>query len=742
MRAHLVRSVYRRAVVRGPPWAIASTCVTARPRVLAPAINRASRRTFFNFFGRPERRIKKPEYEPGYVEIQTWRNRLKQNHRPPPRDELVQSYQSFFVYKMSFNVTVNTTQARLGRDLTRYLLDDAEGEGGEGLTLLHLTAARDAMLKAPKENTDEHLLFSKLLYEEISRMREAKEDDPGSKEAEPDGATLADEDFRSYIVALTQYGGSSEAADLLSKYWDELLQTGRMYKSAKSLWILVLRGLAKEGREHELLRQVEAAEKAGVGYMPLFQEVLVTFYASRDRVKETKAWFEKPTSENRQPSNETYKQLLRFSVRNNQHAWIKDIFQALCDSNPPKPKWDIVFQWAVLSMGKGVEDIKHMIEVMVRRNQGRDDMLPDVDTINGLIQAAIEKNDPYLAERFLSLATELGIQPNATTFLLQIDYRINANDLAGANAAYEGLRKAEIHQDEDLPVINKYIRALCATKNPQYDRISDLCNDILEERLLTLEPETVTAICMSFLNNERKYDVIDILSTNVQQFSLQQRAIVRDALVRYCLDRSISTARVWDAYTIMRQYFLETPIEDRAQMMDAFFTRKRADMACHVFGHMRQLEDVSLRPTLDVYIRCFEGFGKRPDEESLIMIHNMLKLDTRIQPDTRLWTALMFAYTACERPLQALDYWKEITNSVEGPSYASIEVVFWACEKLPYANKTAKEIWSNLERMEVEIPQSVAVAYAGALAGTDIDDLTRFITGMPESLGYWPDSSL
>ena len=120
--------------------------------------------------------------------------------------------------------------------------------------------------------------------------------------------------------------------------------------------------------------------------------------------------------EKRWPRVATYSEVVRFAARNGQEEWVGEHFRRLIDSNPRKGYWDIILQWAVLCRGEGVEGVRHMLDIMAQNNTESESILPDIDSINGLVRIAIEKNDQYLAERFMALASELGIRPNPTTY--------------------------------------------------------------------------------------------------------------------------------------------------------------------------------------------------------------------------------------------------------------------------------------------------------------------------------------
>jgi len=707
-----------------------------------PLARRQQRRSFFNIFQKPPRQIKEPDFEPGYDVLLQFRKTESEGARPPDRDELVNGWLQFIRHKKRRRKGLNQTQAFLAMRLLRYLIE-TETEGYEDITIEDLRAALHVVMKPPKGNPESHLELAKLLYEEIDgriqRMRKFGLDENTIRQIT--GGAKGTTDFENYLKSLAQYGGALEAVDCFSGYLSQV-NGAELPPVAKVLWVIILRGLAKEGREEELLREFQAAEAAGVEFSPNIHEIMVTFYGSRNQVEEAKYWFERPVHANWRRTPEAYMQAIKFALRNDEQEWLQRMMEELVNSKPGKEWWNIILYWAVVAMDKGAEEVKQMIRIMMSTppTDGVDPPVPDTTTLDALIRAATEKQNPYLAERFLSIGHELGIELKASTYLLQMDYRLDAKDFSGVQAIYAKFRRGEvpIENEEDLPVVNKYIRALCSVKNPDIDRILDIVAD-LEHRQATLEPETVAAICTVLLRNDNQFEVIDTLSMHTVSYSLEERAQVRGALIDFILDPKVSTARVWDCYSLLRQYFPETPPADRVRLMDAFFARKRPDMAAYIFGHMRSHDNPAMHPTEDVYIRCLEGFARLPDPDSLRMVHNMLKMDTKIQMTTRLYNALMLGYVACDDPGTALEFWRDITNSREGPSYNSLEIVFWACERLPYGDRTARQIWAKMQRLDLEVPPQVFWAYCGALAGSGhVDEVIRLIRGMDVMVGYGP----
>ncbi|KAL2889649.1 Complex I intermediate-associated protein 84 [Ceratocystis lukuohia] len=734
---------------------------------LIASVPSAQRRSFISLLNRNRDSSKPVELEPGWGAILKWVSRINDNVRGQARGSLIRAFNDLFAYKNRYQTPVNSSQANQCYRLIQYIIEDPLNEGGKDLTLEDLVAARQALLRPPKDDPSYHLSFSRFLYHEIQKRRAEQIDgafgDGLSEFAElmedehaqlptatenPDAhdplpstklSTVHDDDFRCFLLALSQYKAASEASEILKPFWHNLMLKDRVYKGSKSLWIIVMRGLASEGKESELRELVTFAEAAGVQYMPAFHEIMTVFYAQRDMLDETQTWFRKPIYGKWRPTKNTYYEVLKFCTRMQQSRWAKDIFQNLIESNPRKELWDVCFQWAVLFLGKGAQEIKHMFNVMVQNNPNDPVLRPDIDSINSVIRAAVDRYEPLLAERFITLAAELGIRLNAETHILQLEYRLNAEDMSGCKAAYLDMQLVESNADEDVPVVNRYIRALCHTRTQDLEFAKRVVSD-LESRSITLEPETVVALSIAFLQQDESRDLADTLSLNVFQFSAGQRESIRGAFVDFILDSANSVERSWHAYMMLHHFFGETSRQDRLRIIEGYFRRRDAEKASQVFEHMRNHFNIDVRPTTDDYVRILELFSVCPSQTGLKRVYALLKMDSNVHPNTKLYNGIMLAFGACGQHSRAIEFWNEIAHSIEGPSYESIEIIFWVCEKMPFGDKTARAIWRNMETMDIEVPIKVFGAYAGAIAGSGVlSDVISLFKSAEASLGYPPD---
>ncbi|KAJ1326502.1 leucine-rich PPR motif-containing protein [Microdochium nivale] len=733
-------------------------CVAPRPllrphtfscRVARTPVLQQQRRTFLGtIFKKQPRAPKEVEAEPGYETLLRLLANREEDFRLPARADLVQAWREFFAYKMQYGRTINSTQAYCALEVLRYLEDGSpDGDGGSDaaatLTAKDLRLARDSLSITPTDTPEHHVELARSLFTVISRNKLGL---PSTTIADTwrhlkenllkDGSTELD--LLRLIVAFSTFGNATEARDILLMCSTE---TGR--GKDPSLWRPILHGLAREDKVQDVIDLIAESERQGIEFNRTIHGVITTFFAKRDMVKETKQWWSKPIRRNEPPSRTTYFEVLLFAMRNGEQEWASEIYRELVEKLEDgslkryKTLWDVAFQWAVLLLGKGPEHIEHMFNVCTQR-ESEEFAQPDIESINRILQAAIEKNDPYLGERFIALGEKLGFEKNEETIMLQIEYRLRANDLDGAVKAFRSL--GDDTSTKSHPILNELIRKLGAITSPDYEKMLEVTT-YLEQRNATLEPDTVVSICMAFLRNDEQYEVMDTLSLHTAYYSIMERGTVRKAFVEYCLDDRNSTARVWDAYSLLRQFFPELERSDRVRVMRSFFNRRRADMACHVFGHMRAHSNTEIRPTVDEYTAFFEGLGTAPDETSLRMVHNMWKMDTTTQPSTQLYNSLMAAYIACDTSYVALEFWKDITVSAEGPSYESLHLAFMAHEVTSGGDVLAEELWGKMQRMEIEVPHEIYGAYVAAVAAHGrLDRAVELLEEMQGVVGRRPDA--
>ncbi|KAL8754699.1 MAG: hypothetical protein Q9184_005032 [Pyrenodesmia sp. 2 TL-2023] len=693
-------------------------------------------RTLFGFVRPPIPKEKPPQFDPGFKEMLDLNLALAKHERPPPRSTLTKAFNAFVLDRhIRQNLSVDDSQIGLLSMTFRYLQDTRTEAEGLGLSAEGMVNTME-LLKVSKskepEELETHIALAQSLYEEVDRLGE-----------------LAGEDRDTALNALIKILALKKRPQDAQK-WLEKCSEHNAGAIDSSQWKNVLVGYALVGDQEKMFSTIELMEKHGVPFNSHAHQAVIAYYAKTSKdVEMMKKWYEIGTAKGIEPTRRTDLLVLSLCIHHNELAWGEPVLRSFLDTklqktpNDIKVSWKLILQWAA-AKGKRFEEIDRLLNVLVQKSQEEGlNVRPDIDMINPLIKLAASKGDVYAAERYLALGLKRGLQPDYKTKLLQFEYRINSGDLDGAGAVYDELKDKEYDMFDSIAPLDKLLVALSKQNPIKYDVIMELIDDV-RERNIRLGPEAVSALASVHLQRGQFQDLVDLVNTHAFRFSPKQRASIRDVLVSYCLDRSILTSKVWDAYNILRQAFPEVDIGTRTQIMSGFFERGRSDMATHTFGHMRRLDLPDMRPTIETYVLCFEGIGRCSDSESFGLVYNLFKLDNTVEPTTRLYNSLMLAHIGCNSPMRALQSWDDILHSREGPTYNSIEIALRACEISRFdGEQQARDIWSQLKRFEIQVTKENYTAYVAALAGQGLfNESIKLIDDAEKEVHYTPDAQL
>ncbi|KAG9993731.1 hypothetical protein KCU78_g18754, partial [Aureobasidium melanogenum] len=654
MRSHLNRVVFRKLLASEPiahrgclrPYQYLSSC---SPEL--QALPRAQRRSFMNIFKKPQRVSSEPRMAPGLEKMMEYSKMERLSARLPPPDELFKAVTAYFFYKSTYKTIDKDIPDVQAQHLLRCLnyLDQHLG-----LPTLESELLRSWIFvfdHRTHKNSSIHRDIVELLYHALCQNRAQQ------------GKPLRPLEITAYVKAMCATGGTAKARDEIIRYSHTGADKVEGYKPIVN-WELITRGFAREQNEQELIFTLKCLDDYNVeGSRQSIMEVVTRFFVIEEEVEKVTEWYNKTKEhvDDVQSFHRLQRRLLGLSMETSNMKLGQLIIRDITAETPTKFQWDMILEWAAAT-GKGADEIDRMIGVMERANKSlpKDEWrIPDTTTLNNLVKVAVDRKDPYLAERLIAIGGARNIQPNALTLIYQMEYRLAVKDLDGALTVYKHLQSHDLSKNEDISVVNELIRTMCASGRQDFDSIMNVAAD-LSDRQARFEPDTVSALSVLHLSRDEVHDVIDLLNTHVHSFNMAGRASVQSTLIEYCLRPSTTTAQAWDTYIILKQVFDDTTREQRVRIMNDFFRRKRPDMAVHVFNHMRAHTRQDTIPTVDTYVACLSGIGKAKDEESLEVVYNQLKLDFNIEPNTLLQNALMKAYTSCESPRTALGFWDDI----------------------------------------------------------------------------------
>lgn len=662
--------------------------------------------------------------DPGLEKMMLLTSRLQTNSRPPPNEELVTAFREFFLSQS--NHRPQDFQIQHAMNTWKYLQSQYPDHTITQVLQEYVLIVALERIKATASQSPVFMQFATAIWEFLSHGGPAGVAD---KDKAVDGLCL-------YLDVICQSRATLQGRDLLLE-WAPIMGA----KHLRRAWKSIIKGFEREGNESELLQSCKTADElfSQSSYRARIWTIVLTHYLNKGNIakaKELHSWICQKFPEE---SAIATIQVLRHCIQSGERKWSEEIIAPLKPELGNTLLWEEVLNWSA-SMGKGVEEINHMMQVLVRRTADTSrPFQPRTTTINKLVEMAGSRNDPYTAERLMSLGKQWQLTPDARSYILQIQYRLQSGDISGAKNAYIALQSQEIQDDEDIPIINKYIQKLCEAHERNSEEIDIACQD-LSRRRVCFEADTVKALCKMHLARDELHDLIDLLNMHTFGFSSSERDTISEILVNYCLDSTNGDANVWDIYVVLHKIFEDIPRDVRTRIMEAFFHRGRPDMGVHAFNHMRHHPNSAIRAVEDTYAAAFKGIAANGDVESADLVHNQMKVDPYMEPNTKVLNALMLAQISCDRPKRALEIWKTIGESTEGPSYNSICIALRACEKWPFGVERAREIWALLEEMDVEIDRDIFAAWIGALSsGGHVDEAIEACLNAPQKYGIRVD---
>ena len=733
MRSQLSRSVFR-ALIANRPYAVAGCEKTATQwRPQRPKLHSRSKlqsRSIFGLsLGSSPRSMLNAKSTPVNIEkaltvlADLMRSRRARS-KPPPQSTVIEAFNFLFQSRFETPRRFSRNEIYLATEAFKYLQEQQRTDAGgqeEVLSEEDIYSALAALaLDTGKERfRSDAKALAYMMFQEV-RGRSVDEDRIKLENHETSGREVTD----TFVSVLSSTGGAREACQLLR-------ELGGVEAASMPRWVAVLKGLANEGLEKEFWETLKEAQ-GSVGLLdPNSHEELTVLFAADNNIDATKRMYDTKIEGGNSPTHDCKLAVAEFCVRNNQLGWGSPVFASLLSEPNDERTRNAIIVWYAAE-GKDAYEIASLVRGPL-----------SIQNINKLIEYAYSVNNLDAIDAYLNLAKKENIRPDRQTYLLQMNYELESGDLPAAMKTYEFFAGEDPSLElTDVPVLNKLLTSVAFSSRPDFDLAMRIVDSLLD-RGAELYAETVSALCHLFLQRDELEEAMGILRYRVDSYPTNDRVRISEVFRDFIINPDVKDQRAFNAYELWRHAFPETPVEKRLPLMHSFFDRKRPDLACLVFGHMRQREDLPGRPTAEAYAQCFEGIARCKDVDGLQMVYNMLKLDLEVEQTTRIHNALMAAYTACEMPFTAIiDHFWKIMDSREGPTLSSFALALQACETwIPQGAQEARRIIALMQSWNLVITKEIYLCYLGALAGqSEFENSIELIEEMENDIGEKPDA--
>ncbi|OAL72144.1 hypothetical protein A7D00_3142 [Trichophyton violaceum] len=658
---------------------------------------------------------------------------LEQQSRPPPAFILATGFMRFIDKRLG-QVTLTRYQAELLLRTFQHLLSvpskDPQGSLREFLELGNFEYTLEALARADFTPDASELVndLARIAMGQIRRIRER------TPELTPEPGL---EVLKSYIAVLSSTGFSADALKLTITYW----KTTPDLSNGLSLWADIIKGFAKEGRRpgteqntrSKVTMVLEKMKECDITLNTERQEQLISMLADSNYFHAIKTVAELPVEK----STATNVHLLKFALRHAMYSWAAAIVGSFPSYPTPETR-DALLLFSFLRGRSSNSICKQLDEMTAKNPEIRATM--SIDMINMIIEYANLHKQANIAQQAIQVAQIWNLTPNARTSVLQIHSLVHSGQIKEAAELFQSLSPDVEFDLSDVDFLNDFVKQLCLVENSSidFDTVNTLV-DILQGVGGRFDPMTLCTLCKSLLHRGDLEGASTLLRPIIDTFDPLELQKIRLPFLDYIKDMDQTVDNAWEVYELLNLAIPTTPVSTRTMIMNIFFERQRPDLACLVFGHMRQKGDPNIRPTSFTYARCFQGIAKCADLDSLQLVHNMLKLDLQVAPTTKIRNSLMLAYAACGLADQAMRIFRDILHSEEGPSERTLVIFFRVCESYGNGREEATKMMEKLKSMDILINDDVYNAYVGALGGhCELELAVQAIKQMESQTGSSP----
>ncbi|KAK2798224.1 hypothetical protein FQN50_008922 [Emmonsiellopsis sp. PD_5] len=744
MRSHISQRALR-AVVENKPYShircLALPAWPPSPRAArCQCPHRTQRRSLFSFPTIPHAasKSKNPSaYNADHAAAQMMQlvNAIDQNNRPPPPHVLATAFASFIQYRLENPTVLTPVQGKFLRKTFHHLSRHRTRGTEWDLSISQLEDIL-AVLSQSEWETNARGNVNSLARSVFEKIRSKLE--KNSSTSVPNVDTLY-----SYIVLLSATGSSAEALNAVERFWHSVLAEKGILP-----WVAVVRGLLKETGKGSTKKQaavITAVQKKmqqlGIKLGREDYEAMVLAVADDGHWEATKILYENCLHMGLYPTTTSTVAAAHLAIRHGSPRWAGlNILRMRQLRKKPTPEVLDVLLLLAAAEGDGVGSVVKELK-RIRSESAKILSHLRISAFNSIMEYMHDNHRFDSVEEYFALAESLGLQPDEHTYMLRVSSRVQTGDVAGAISLFEEIDPNHLTEQRNIALRNKIVAQLCSGKHVDLDD-DDMVLAFID-RLLEidgrLDAGAAKSLCQMLLSRHDVEGVSEFLKPIVSSYGVEEQWQIRGAFLRYINDFSVPVENAWEAYKLFNETFPKTPVPIRTNIMSNFFKRQRSDLGVLVFGHMRQRTDRNYRPTARTYAICLHELAGAADADGVFLVHNMLKLDLEVELTTDILNSLMLAYSECGSPEQAMQFFKDILASKQGPNDDTLELFFRVCEKYHNGVAEATRMVEKLKALGIDINSRVYNGYICALGSHgELERAVDAVAAMESQTGSLP----
>ncbi|PGH00803.1 hypothetical protein GX51_05580 [Blastomyces parvus] len=641
-------------------------------------------------------------------------------------DAIAKAFSSFIQHRLENPIILTAAQAKFLLRAWEYL--DSAARENQPTSLDRSIVQPEDILNALSRSQWEPLAnndVSAVAKSAFRKMRPRLESEIGAEEIPIQEALYA------YLHILAATGAFREALQVIENY-----QSSVFGNAGIKPWIPVAKGALK-GEPRALDKIFQHMTKHGIQLDQKTHELLTVAAANEVVEMASKFIYEQKINNDLEPTLAATLAAANAMIWHGKAGWARDLLTAPRRDPTPEVR-DAVLLLAVRK-GQEADVVNKKLVDLCSINPDLSSTLT-IATFNKLLEFKILKREYNGIDEIVSLAKTWGLEPDAFTGMSKVIARLDAGDIPGAMCLWEELDLGELIEGKAVILWNVIMRQLCqaAQVDPDDETVLAFIDRLLESEC-SFEAATLEELCRMLLLRHDLEGISELVKPFVSTCSIPGLSQVLKPFAQFIADQNESAETAWEVHELLVQTIPYAPTGFWTNSMKQFFKRGRPDLACLAFGHMRKKIHPQDRPTAQTYAMCFHGLAKTAYPEGIFLVHNMLKLDVEVQWTRSLLHNLMAAYTARGDPEQAMEFFREILHSEEGPSYYSLTLFFRACATYRKGLEEATQMVEKLKSLNLPLNRRAYNNYIRVLsAHGELERASDAISAMRAEIGEGP----
>ncbi|OAX82300.1 hypothetical protein ACJ72_03356 [Emergomyces africanus] len=640
-------------------------------------------------------------------------------------DTIAKAFSSFIQHRLENPTTITAAQAKFLLWAWEYL---------DGAIKVNQSADLDQNIAQPEDilNALSRSQWEPYARNNVNALAKSAFQKVCSQLGPETGANPSREVLYPYLHILASTGEFRDALQVIENYRPSVLKSAGIKP-----WIPVAKGALKEGPD-ELNMVLKHMKQNDIQLDQKSHEMLTVAAANQPVAFTSKFIYEYKINNRLQPTLAATLATATAMIWHGKAGWARDLL-TVPRRNPTPEVRDAVLLLAV-KKGQGADVVDKKLADLCTINPDLKSTLT-ITTFNKLLEFKVIKREYDGIDDLVSLAKAWGLEPDAFTGMSRVSARLHAGDIPGAMCLWEELDLGEVTEgNNNVTLWNIIMRQLClaAQADPDDETVLAFIDRLLESDC-PLEATTLEEICRMLLLRHDLEGISELLKPFVSSCSIPGLSQVLKPFAQFIADQKESAETSWEVHELLTRAVPYAPVGFWTNTMKQFFKRGRPDLACLAFGHMRKKVNPQDRPTAQTYAICLHGLAKTGYAEGIFLVHNMLKLDVEVQWTRTLLHKLMAAYISCGDPEQAMEFFRVILHSEEGPSYYSITLFFRACATYRKGLQEATQMVEKLKSLNIPLNRRAYNNYIRVLSTHgELERATEAISAMRAEIEEHP----